>query len=694
MQTTPDESFTQGASIYGPAPDLYHRIQPTDTVPETTTQYNIRFAPGALFDGVQINNGLSAGQCSGVFDTGIVGAVAGDHVWHVQRHVYLGETTTVGVPSHFSFSGVQSNDSFRAFGVCANVNGGTQVTPGSDITREYRSDVSGYFLIEARQVLSRHRVFLLELNAGVITVLGDQLVREVDPEHDIPLDGTAFQPRKLKLVVVENGVGALLSAFRTVPGLGDVALFGGGTISRGVRLADGRNGFGVQSRRTDTGGADTAGLIERFTVQTFDGSAVLFEDRFQRLQRNAARLLNDGTIAGRSLASLWIGDAESQDNTFAPMKGQLRHATVGLVATGVDTGVGNAPAPGYHIRQLPEVSPSQAYALTFTRVTRDTALEVEVGICLRFFPERFPSGLMDSRGRNPFNGDRTDYYKRGYSVAVKRDGAGVWTLEARHFDGTTQSSYVAPVIGTANLTSFGLALDTPILLEVDVQNFNGNTFGAGDFVALSASVDGSPVTWVSGTQPGIAADGVYLFDGRTGASNETGGSGFCVVCEDVSATGALATIDSFLVGTPSGNTGTLVQDMASVPILAETAGASGALVLPAEAGISERSDTSPIVHRMESGKVQPILSQPLDRLLYDITALLDEGEWQLLDALWLSNGSDTPFTWSHPITGVSITALFVDDSLTMSIRHTESGRTAYSVTLSIEQVFAATLFNP
>tara|TARA_R110000737_G_C14593127_1_gene487894 strand:- start:1189 stop:2226 length:1038 start_codon:yes stop_codon:yes gene_type:complete len=345
------------------------------------------------------------------------------------------------------------------------------------------------------------------------------------------------------------------------------------------------------------------------------------------------------------------------------------------------------------VRQNPEVSASQAYVGVFTRLNQDTSIPVEMGLMCRFTVRPYITGNINMRGRTVTAGfPRTDTYKHGYSAAVVRSSGGAWSLEVRHFDGTSAGGYIAPVIGTADLTASGLALDVAFLFSMDVQSFNGDTFGIGTNVALKFKVNGVTITPVQGGQLGVAVLNDYLIDTRTAATQENGGAGFLVIPETVGSAD-LVRIGSISEVTREGDVGLAIEDMATVAVLAETDNVSGTLNLPIESSLSEASSTLPIVHRMESGKIQTIIAQPADRRTWSCLATLNSTEYLLLLALFESNGSHTPFNWVRPDTGEAVVALFSSPELDVSVRHVELGNTVYALSWSMEELFAATDYN-
>lgn len=73
---------------------------------------------------------------------------------------------------------------------------------------------------------------------------------------------------------------------------------------------------------------------------------------------------------------------------------------------------------------------------------------------------------------------------------------------------------------------------------------------------------------------------------------------------------------------------------------------------------------------------------------------MERADWEALDTLWESNGAHTPFNWTHPYTGASYVVLFGDDSLTFDEQFVAAGAAIYSVSFTLDEVFAQSTYNP
>lgn len=688
-----DDLFTDGATTnYGTNPNLYLGIEPWTVQPETTTLSSLRVGNGELYDGYQRDAGASSGL-AGFASTIGISDFAG---WCVERTVIGDDFSVSMTPSIVTFSGLPDFDTYRQFGVCSHVTGGTLVQPGGDPTFEYRTAISGYFLIETKETATRHRIFLMKIAAGVITVFGNEEVRVTDPVHAA---GHAFQyyrPTRLRLTVDTTGASALLNGYRTTDAGQEVQLFGG-QITVGTPLADGRCGFGAQTRRTSSGGHDGVGVASVFAIRSSDESTRHFVDRFERLQPRAAAARTDGAaLAGHSLMSRWSGDGKSRlSSLFQGAEYLVRGASADQAETGATQGT-STDWPGFYIRQSPPITTEQHVAANIIRLNVDTGTRSETGVLLRLTPQAFVSGEIDMRARFTAGSNfYAGYYKLGYAVFVVHDTGStpVWELQIRHYRGTTDSNYRGDLIATADLTGASLVVGTAFELDVEIRNFDGDSFGQGRYVAIVSKINTAIVTPVAEAVNGIIETDDFLVDTRTNATGSVGGIGLFFNPNARGSADMVAFLDfseKALTDPPRIDP----DEQASVSISAETAGVSGTLATSVEVTVGESSRSASILHRFESGKVQPIRMQAQSRKMYDVSAVMENAEWEALSALIGSNGNSIPFNWTHPYTDEALVVLFVEDSLRLDGQHVEDGRTVYTVSFQLERLFAQTTFNP
>tara|TARA_R110000782_G_scaffold259110_2_gene349330 strand:+ start:42073 stop:44181 length:2109 start_codon:yes stop_codon:yes gene_type:complete len=697
-QYWPDDLFANGATAYGTHPNLYLSIEPWTTNPETTTGQLLRVDQGELFDGHDRAQGSNAELTAFAPHNG-----SGDYAnWCVERTVYGNDFSVALTPDMHVRSGVPGYDTFRQFGVCSHVSGGTLTIPGADTTLEYFTNVKGYFLIETKQAASRHRVLLLEVGLttpGVITVLGNEEVRVTDPVHAA---GNAFEylpPAKLRLTVDSSGATALIDCYRVAVGGVEKRLFTN-QIVRGTALPDGRCGFGMQVIRTSTdpGAAQATGVAKEFVIRNAAQTSRLFVDRFRRVQPQASRQISDGVIAGRSCAQGWFGDGKGRTVTNIESARYLVSGT-GASADQIQTGnniSGTIDWPGYFLRQHAPPTREQRYKANMIRLNVDGTTRSEMGLLMRFTCQAFTNFEIDTRGRFSATGLPAGYYKTGYAVYVVHDTAvtPVWQLEIRHHNGSLLNTYAGDVLATADITAAGLTLGTAFELDVEVRNFDGDTFGVGSFVAIVVKINTVTITPVPDPLIlGIAENDDFFIDFRSAATTSLGSVGL-YFNPDALGTADLAAFLDFSQAALTDAPVIEPDEQASVAVSAETAGASGTLANGVNAQVGEERVTIPVVHRFESGKVQTIRQQAQARRIWSVSEIMENAQWQALLANHEANGNHTPINWTHPYTNEAVVVLFVEDVLSMEELHAEDGRTVYQTSYQLEELFAQSTYNP
>lgn len=687
-----DETFDDGSPAYGSSPQLYLTVEPFSTSPETTTGRSLRVADGHLYDYVQQLSGRTDGLAAPLIGTG----TDGDAVWFVERQNVVGDSDVKISPGIAPLSGVPDNDTFKHIGVCSHVSGGTLTSAGED---EYFTDVTGYFLIEEKQAAANHRVLLLQLASGAITVLGDQQVKDIDSQHAAGNAFDYFAPRPLRLSVEDAGGGQhRVRAYRRVSSGEEVQLFDGSAFLR-TAIADGRCGFGLQTRRTTSGGCDCVGFVNEFTVRNQAKTSLLFNDRFERTQRLAARRLGSTSI-GRSLSQAWTGDLQSTSSPAArSIAGQLKRDTsvAGQVLTGANISGTTADYPGFYMRQDSPRQRGQHVEMTFVRLNNHLGFKTEMGCLLRFNVQAFGvlNNLIEMRGKEAPSGGRVGGFRTGYAVLVVHDTSATptWELQIRHFDGTPDVDDAGSLIAKADLSGFSLAVGSPIVIDTEIRNFDGTSIGQGGFVSILTKVNTVTVTPVPESAfAGVAEQDDYLVDTRSEATTDKGGWGMYLFTDTLGAD-ELVALRSF--GSLALTDGPTIppDEQASVSIASEVASKSGSLTVTPEATISETIITQPIVHRMESGKTQVITRQPKGRRRWKCTARMARDEYEAIDALYASNGSHTPFDWTHPYTGVTYVVMFGDEELTFEELFIAGGAAAYQVSFELDELFAQSTYN-
>jgi hypothetical protein len=698
-QTWGDELFADGATAYGANPNLYVKVQPWTAQPETTTSRSLRVSNGVLTDAFQRALGQSSGVAGPVLRNLSGGAFGtnGDAVWVAERQNELANSNVSFAPALYPIFGTPDNDCVKQFGVCSHVSGGTFVTAtsGSGRSDDYYTAVSGLFLIEAKETVTRHRVLLLRLVAGAITVLGDEEVRVTDAVHAQGTGFDFFRPGALRLNVQEDGVLRQVRAYRTDLTGVERPLFTAGTFAISG-LADGRCGFGLQTRRVSSGGCDSVGVCNLFTIRTQDNSSLLFADTFERSQVFTGRELPSAGLAGFSLSAAWTGDGEG--STSSESSSLLRRDTVSAdrIVAGRQNNLGNSGfgTPGFHVHQIPPASTEQRYQASFTRLNQDVGIVTRMGLLSRLtLREQGTTGNYEASGTR-VSGEILGRNKSGYAVSVLYDpgASAIWSLEIRHFQPQTILSYEGDVLATADLTSAGLTVGAAFTLDVETRNFDGDQLGEGTFVAIIAKVDGVQITPAPENIAGVQEQDNFLIDTRSEATGTRGAAGIFFTAFSLSATGDLVAAGTFQAQDLSDPPVLRPDEQASVSVAAEASGASGSLTVPLGATVQEEVKPAFWKHTFESGKQQTIANQAMSRRVWQVSAVMEPAQYESLTSLLGTNGSHTPFSWQHPYTRETHAVLFGQDQ----IEFRENGAQGYGYNASFEliEVFTQQTFNP
>ena len=505
-----------------------------------------------------------------------------------------------------------------------------------------------------------------------------------------------YQPRPLRLVVTEDGSGADINCYRTDARGNDRLLFGG-TVTRGTRLADGWSGFGLQTVRTDSNSCTSVGVAHEFSIADPSSGAYQWVDRFERLQRRAARPLTDGNVTGTSLAQGWFGDEQGLDTAQVYSRSTLYYdGLVGEEAVfGLDIGGVSTEWPGFHLRQHPPRTREQHFSVDITRENQQTSIRCEMGLLLRFTAQAFPSGLIDTRGRFPASPTvRAGYYKEGYAVYVVHDTSAtpVWQLEVRHFRGTTNQQYQGTLLATADLTALGLSVGTSFNLDAEIRNFDGNSYGVGTFVSIAVEINSTAITPVAEDLNGIIEIDDELIDFRSAATQDAGGVGLYMIPDSLGLA-ALVAADNFTEEALTVPPLTDPSEQLSVSIPAEADGKSGALPGTLDARINEDRDGAARAFDTESGLRSTAAFQPASRRSWRVQATFEEADWAALIALFEANGTQTPFDWTHPYTSEALVVFFDQEEIEFRDERLLNGSVVYSTSLTLVEAFSSTVFN-
>ena len=701
-----DDHFNEGSPVYGDALQRYIGIQPWSTNPETVTGYVLKTGWGHIFDG----RSDVAGSGRAAATTNQASVPDGDRInFVVQRDT---EGWTYGSVSYspelIELDNPYDSDTVRGCGVCARVTAGTLTTPGGgDHSDKYYTDVSGYFFIHGKQTAAKHRLWLLELNAGAITLLQFVDVDTLPGGKDNGAQSDdAELPLPMRIEITDAGGGQVnIKCFRKA----FVAGGGGGvgidedqvfaTLLRTPIVASGRCGFGLQLAKLQAGINSTM-ICQEFRVD--NASTLHSVDTFERLQPTAGRQLSDPlSRTGESLEVAFTGDSQGEALSSFKHFGHLLRDTPDRLDAGSTPPTGSGQVHGWYMSQRIASSVQQHRRLSIT-VINATTEEVRAGIHLRGI--WFPSTFHDFRARVSVGGGFRDYRKQGYLCLVKyiSGGSPVWELEIRahQIGGSIISSYRAPLIATVDLTSAGLGLGTAFTLDFEVRNFDGNEFGNGLWPVMRAKINGAVQTPVPNPSiSGLSEADDWLIDSRNEAPIDGLGEGLYL---DVTAVHAsqLVRFDTWTEEALTDPPNLGADNEASIVLNAETAALTGTLDTP----LSWPVDVSyggyePYKHRFEDGQAQiyPRSQQPRREFAVQCAGGATTAEREALLAFFDDHkGIEVPFNWTWKRSDFPDEALKVrclNESLDHVMRWA-GGTKDEAYTLMLGEVLDHVIYNP
>lgn len=666
------DSFTEGTPVYGDVLQRYIGIQPWSIENEAATGYTVRTGFGHIFDGRSNLAGpgrkaSTTNHSTNVDDNRITFVVQRDtEAWQFGEVYYN--------PVLHMITGSLDNDTVRGVGCCARVAGGTFTTPaGGDHSDKYYADVSGYFFIHAKQSSFAHKLFLIEVNAGALTLLNSVLVGSLPGGqlHGAQNDDAEL-PIAMRMTITDAGGGGIqIKCFRkkfTSPATG--VLLGSPSVSSGVTedqvfsntvgapvTTTGRCGFGLQSAKTQSTG-DSTMLCREFRVIDFE--TLHSRDRFKRVQPTATRILSDplgafGNTLGASFTGDSQGDATSAFKNFGHLLSDVGNNRLIVGSTPPSSGSGQVHGWYMSTRSAGSVQQHRSLSLTFTSATPET---VRAGIHLRGIWH--PAGTAhDMRARDAVGGNFLDYNKQGYLCLIKHvpGGSPVFELEIRAHTIDDTITYRAPLIATVDLTSAALAVNVAITLDFEVRNFDGDLFGFGTFPAMRVKVNAVVQTLVPGSVTGISVNDDFLIDGRSEASVTGLAEGFYLDVDAVKV-GGLMRFDTWAEPALSDPPDVSEEDEASVVLNAETVNLTGTLVTPLSWPVEQDpGGYEPLKHRFETGHLQTFPRSRVPRREWTVQCGgCTTAERVALQTFFRSHkGVEIPFSWARPTEDGSIT---------------------------------------
>lgn len=699
-QVWPDDAFDAGATPYGTTPRRWLRVLPWTTQPEAATGQQLRCTFATLHNRRQVGE---EGGAAAAADDGTPDRLA----CFVDRAAYLLEGEVMLTPRFFA-TPAPTQDSWRGVALLARVSGGTLTQPGGDFELEGMQGVSCYLLVEAKQAAGVRRLSLLKVAAGTPTLLQQVQVATIDP--DVAADQLA-DARRLRLVVTDGGGGAAeIEAFRVVRDangrLVEVNAFGT-TIVDGSGLPAGRFGFGIQVERLEAGGpvnVTSAMLADLVRIRSADGATTYLRDLFRRTVPAAARIVvNLGGTIGRSLMQAFGGDAEGLAEGLGMVlefRGQLREVSgsnlVRLGASPAGIGFSGTQPFGWYPWQDPASSSDRRWIVTCTLLGGAAASQArEFGVFVRggFLPA-LTGGVVLGSAAGISSAPRDDL-RTGYLVALVfvPGGSPAWSLELRHFEGSTLPTYVATVLARADVDGAGLALGTALELDVEVRNESDQGQSA---PSLRVELNGQAPTWeIPESVLGVAAIDGRVYDLRSVATLDGAADGLYLRAGAHFATG-LVDVDRWRRGALSAPPPP--QDEPTVALPSEVDGAVGALELPATWSVTELHELAVVRHDHDDGTQTLHAAQPRGRRRWAVRSTgASLAELDVLRGFFVAHRANVlPFDWTTR-EGEAVVVRFASDVLGWTTRSARPGPTgrvgAGDVAFELEEALDASVWN-
>ncbi len=696
MNVWGDDDFEPGATAYGTHPNRYLRMRPFGQSVTFQGQGGaapfgpISAHPGFIFDG--------QGNASFVPGPGLPNDDQTIHV--LQRSVFQADGQVEFVPRYKLVSGAKNLDGLRGCFLWARVSGGAiQTEAGSPGYTEYHDfPTSGIFFAHVKVTFNPDRLVLGYVAGGNVTILRNETVASFQGGNT---GNPFYEPRKMRLVV--NG--DTVEAYRSFVGRQGAASLGGqaaGTSEQQVfsvqssdwPTAAGRFGFGAQMFREDLGSAEGGITVSSVSIRDLAGQ-LLYRDIFERTTPNSGRIALDVlNRPGTSLMQAWTGDGTGRV-AFKAHVGHMVRAGSG-VALGDDISSqynGLDQAYGWMAWQDPETNPQQHRSIRIT-FGGSAAVGREAGIWLRgSFQIPDIGGPPDFRSE-PAAGSpvELDNLKTGYLLLIRQE-AGNWSLRIDAYQSNPSTAYAPETIATADLGAAGLALGVPILLAMEVRNFDADTFGVGEVPAIRVMLNGNPVS-LSSASSGVSIQSNWAVDLRSEAVPNGSATGLFLQVDAYDS--LLCQFDDWKQEPLSDAPVDGGDDQASVVLGSEVDDKLGTLDVPLSWGIQEILQDEFREAEYETGSVQrsPRFSQ--SRRLFRVEMRgATAAERQEARQFWkIHRASEIPFTWTSPVTGGPVVVRFVGG--TFQWARISSGAVAEGVetygTFELEELFAHTIY--
>lgn len=578
-----------------------------------------------------------------------------------------------------SFVGTSANSVPANIFVCARVSGMAANSAVKSWGTDYFLDatatpISGYFFGSASNAPNGSRFFLVRINAGTVTTLGEANFGGAGDYNAVFGDKTL--PHYYRMQFSDAGGGNL--GITCTVGNATLLAEGGVQIATIFSVTDttplttaGRSGFLMQSEVNVAGVAEYA--IGSPYQRIDEGGVALVADVWTRRQPRDtldAQAASHTATPGFDLRSGWCGDAFGSMNfgSGAVPPWVEDGATAGapiadrFFQVASTNAIGSSAAQswreGYTMSQrkaTSAISQHRRIRVNFSSTgTAPTGSERRwAGVCLR-------AGGGVTNGLSP---------KGGYLFQASTDDGGtfgsvrfeLWRVALNGGSATLVAELASGTIATG--TDYTVAFQA-----FNIPDSGGNPEG---IVVLKGFLDGTQVVLgitAAGTTAGLTADAAgNVFDNTTEAYTSNEGEGIRVA----GFTGSRATfVDEWTELTLAGEIGTDENDQASIAVLSEVSNDTGQTLTLPPAWIAEEIIRTEIdTFEFERGHVRRGLRFADQRRRWRVRATaITTAERDALLTFWDGqDGVEKSFSWAPPNES-ALKVHFADDALDQVLR--------------------------
>lgn len=587
-----DDGFTEGTPVYNTWHEGYTCFLPRSSAASIGPYLSSGWSVGYLHDGYSVFSSGS-GPLNVTYGEQTIGSMTGSAsvlravcMLHREESSAADCEVSISTNVHRPSGGAMASDMLLMVGVVARAQGGSVVSAGSTAHRIVDGDCYAFGLWNNSTSDALYQ--LLRVNAGAITVLetGDDLGNYPGTAFDVLTDFYPQFPFVLRMEITDEAGDVRIRCYREHSG----ALVSVGALEdwNSIKVIDyldtsgskittaGRFGFFATGENT-VSSTKSIQLVQWFKVEV--GGVVRILDEFRRAARALCAPITgvSGYASGRSLQSLWSGDAWSLTSPTVPMRvstpGGLTDRCMidpGVVVAGT---AGNDATAGFYQYQRQALDQyNSRRAAEFRISSNDEAGVAGVSTSARVVGLWMRGALAVGSQLGLIN---------GYSVHVKGGGAGTCYVKVRRWVASVGTVIAQETAATA------FTIDADHTVDFEVYNLpDGQGSVANGTVVLVVKVDGVQVvlTVPGGVTNVTALASGTIYDASPSRILAGTGEGVLVYAPDGSN---VVYVDDWDTDTLSGDAGIPANDEATIAVASEIADVSGTLTLPYDWPVEE-----------------------------------------------------------------------------------------------------------